>query len=208
MNRHAVASVLLLCIALASVVVGVVHFIRRDRAALVDQFAAERTAQLEAAAREVSNALDDAVDDLHFAGELLSRPGTSAEHRRELLALLEVVGEFKAIVVLDQGGEPALSIMDRRAGPAVTRGAVGTVLAETARQALAHAPGDILISAPVDALQGGWYRVFATPFAPSEDGPGGAVAALVDTEPFFAPLGLIVTQPEVRLLLQIGRAHV
>lgn len=201
MNRNAAASVLLLCIALASVVVGVVHFIRRDRAALVDQFAAERTAQVEAAAREVSNALDDAADDLHFAGELLSRPGTPAEHRRELLALLEVVGEFKAIMVLDVEGEPTLSIMDRRAGPAVTRGAVGTVLTETARQVLARSPGDILISVPVAALQGGWYRVFATSFAPSEDGPGGAVAVLVDTEPFFAPLGLIVTQPEVRLLL-------
>ena len=53
MNRNAAVSVLLLCIALASVVVGVVHFIHRDRAALVEQFAAERTAQVDAAAREV-----------------------------------------------------------------------------------------------------------------------------------------------------------
>jgi two-component system, NtrC family, sensor histidine kinase HydH len=115
MNRQAVASVLLLCIALASVVVGVVYLIRRDRAALVDQFAADRKAQVEAAAREVADALDDAADDLRFAGELLSRPGSVTEHRRELLALLEVVGQYKAIVVLDSTGAQRFAIMDRRA---------------------------------------------------------------------------------------------
>ncbi|HZI03794.1 MAG TPA: histidine kinase, partial [Archangium sp.] len=113
MNRKALASVLLLCIALASVVGGVVHFIRRDRAALVEQFAADRKAQVEAAAREVADALDDAADDLRFAGELLSRPGSITEHRRELLALLEVVGQYKAIVVLDAAGAQRFTIMDR-----------------------------------------------------------------------------------------------
>jgi signal transduction histidine kinase len=201
MNRQAIASVLLLCIALASVVVGVVYFIRRDRAALVDQFAADRKAQVEAAAREVADALDDAADDLRFAGELLSRPGSVTEHRRELLALLEVVGQYKAIVVLDSSGAQRFAIMDRRAGPAVTRGAVGTVLTETAREALTRTPGDIFTSPPVAAAPGGWFRVFATAYAPSEDGPGGVVAVLVDTEPFFAPLRLIATEPEARLLL-------
>ena len=201
MNRKALASVLLLCIALASVVVGVVYFIRRDRAALVDQFASDRQSQVEAAAREVADALDDAADDLRFAGELLSRPGSITEHRRELLALLEVVGQYKALVVIDREGAQRFSIMDRRAGPAVTRGAVGTILMESAREALARPPGDILSSPPVAAIPGGWFRVFATSYAPSEDGPGGAVAVLVDTEPFFAPLKLIATGPEARLLL-------
>ncbi|MFY0562730.1 two-component system sensor histidine kinase NtrB [Archangium lansingense] len=201
MNRNAFASVLLLCIALASVVVGVVHLIRRDRAALVDQFAADRKAQVEAAAREVADALDDAADDLRFAGELLSRPGSITEHRRELLALLEVVGQYKAIVVLDSAGSQRFTIMDRRAGPAVTRGAVGTVLTEAAREALARPPGDILTSPPVAAAPGGWFRVFATSYAPSEDGPGGSVAVLVDTEPSFAALKLIATKPQAKLLL-------
>ncbi|ATB34824.1 Sensor protein of zinc sigma-54-dependent two-component system [Cystobacter fuscus] len=201
MNRNAAVSVLLLCIALASVVVGVVHLIRRDRAALVEQFAAERTAQVDAAAREVSDALDDAADDLRFAGELLSRPGSVTEHRRELLALLEVVGQFKAIVVLDAQGQSRFTVVDRRAGPAVTRGAVSTALTEKAREALTRAPGDILTSLPVAAAPGDWYRIFATAYAPGEDGPGGALAVLVDTEAFFAPLKLVTTQPEVRLLL-------
>ena len=60
---------------------------------------------------------------------------------RELLALLEVVGQYKAIVVLDSAGTQRFAIMDRRAGPAVTRGAVGTVLTEAAREALASAHG-------------------------------------------------------------------
>jgi len=201
MNRNTVVSVLLLCAALASVVVGVVHLIRRDRAALVAQFAAERTAQVEAAAREVADSLDDAADDLRFAGELLSRPGSVNEHRRELLALLEVVGQFKAIVVLDAEGEPRFTVLDRRAGPAVTRGAVGTSLTEMAHAALTRVPGDILTTPPVAAAPGNWFRIFATAYAPSEDGPGGALAVLVDTESFFAPLKLIATDSEVRLLL-------
>ena len=201
MNRNTVVSVLLLCAALASVVVGVVHFIHRDRAALVAQFAAERTAQVEAAAREVADSLDDAADDLRFAGELLSRPGTINEHRRELLALLEVVGQFKAIVVLDAEGEQRFTVLDRRAGPAVTRGAVSTSLTEMAHAALTRVPGDILTTPPVAAAPGNWFRIFATAYAPGEDGPGGALAVLVDTESFFAPIKLIATDSEVRLLL-------
>ncbi len=201
MNRNAAVSVLLLCIALASVVVGVVHFIHRDRAALVEQFAAERTAQVDAAAREVADALDDAADDLRFAGELLSRPGSITEHRRELLALLEVVGQFKAIVVLDAEGQSRFTIVDRRAGPSVSREAVNQVLVDRAREALTRAPGDILTSLPVEVAASDWYRVFATAYAPGEDGPGGSLAVLVDTEAFFAPLKLVTTQSEVRLLL-------
>ena len=201
MTRNTFLSVLLLCAALASVVVGVLHFIRRDQAVLVAQFSAERTAQVEAAAREVGDALDDAADDLRFAGELLSRPGTVTEHRRELLALLEVVGQFKAIVVLDEQGEERFTVLDRRAGPAVTRGAVGTALSDMAHAALSHAPGDILTTPPVAAAPSNWFRIFATAYAPAEDGPGGALAVLVDTETFFAPLKLIATESEVRLLL-------
>jgi two-component system, NtrC family, sensor histidine kinase HydH len=201
MNRQAIISVLLLCIALASVMAGVVHLIRRDRAALVEQFSADHQAQVEAAVHEVSDALDDAADDLRFAGELLSRPGTIAEHKRELRALLEVVGQYKAIVVHGEDGGPRFSIMDRRAGSAVTRGPMGTVLEETARRAMGRPPGDIITSPPVAAAPGGWFRVFATAFTPSDGSPGGTVAVLVDTEPFFAPLRLVATQRDMRLLL-------
>ncbi|HSP81204.1 MAG TPA: ATP-binding protein, partial [Myxococcaceae bacterium] len=114
---------------------------------------------------------------------------------------LEVVGQYKAILVLGEGGAQRFSIVDSRAGPSVTRGAVGTVLAETAREALSRSPGEIHTSPPVAAAPGGWFRVFATAYASGEDSPGGAVAVLVDTEPSFAPLKLIATQPDMRLLL-------
>ncbi len=207
MTRQAALSVLLLCIALASVVAGVVHLIRRDRAALVDQFAKDRHAQVDVAVGEVADALNDVSDDLRFASELLSRQGsTTNEHRRELRALLEVVGQYKAIAVHAQDGTQRLLIMDRRAGPSVTRGAVGTVLADTAKAALTRPPGDLLTSTPVAAAPGGWFRVFATAYEGSPETPGGSVAVLVDTEPFFAPLRLVSAQPDARLLL-LGAAQ-
>lgn len=201
MNRQAVASVLLLCLALGSVVAGVLYLIRRDRAALVDQFAAERQAQVEVATREVAEALDDVADDLRFAAELLSRPTSDAERRRELNALLEVVGHYKAFLVLDSRGGQRMASVDRRAGPAVTRGAMATALADTAREALARPPGDILTSPPVAAAPGGWFRVFSTAYLPEGSTSPESVAVLVDTEPLFAPLRLAASQPEVRLLL-------
>jgi two-component system, NtrC family, sensor histidine kinase HydH len=201
MTRQATASVLLLFIALVSVTAGVVHLIRRDRAALMAQFTADRQAQLEVAVREVADALDDAADDLRFAGELLSRPGSIDEHRGELGALLEVVGQYKAIVVIGEDGAQRFAISDRRAGQEFTRRVLGAEMMEVARKALGRSPGEILTSPPVAGAPGGWLRVFATSYAPVEGSPGGAVAVLVDTEPLFAPLKLIASQPDTRLLL-------
>ncbi|XXF78319.1 ATP-binding protein [Myxococcaceae bacterium GXIMD 01537] len=201
MTRRAAASVLLLLLALASVVGGVVVLTRRDRAALVAQFARDRQGQVEEATRGVSDALDDVADDLRFAGELVSRPGTAAEHTRELRALLEVVGQYKALTVYGGDVDKRLTVLDRRAGPALTRGAVATDMAETARAALAREPGTLVTSPSLASTPGGFLRVFAMSFAASGDSPGGAVAVLVDTEPFFAPLRLVAAQPDTRLLL-------
>jgi signal transduction histidine kinase len=201
MTRRAAASVLLLCLALASVVGGVVVLTTRDRAALVEQFAHDRQAQVEEATRGVSDALDDVAEDLRFAGELMSRPGSASEHSRELRALLEVVGQYKALTVYGEDGEKRLTILDRRAGATLTRGAVATDMAQTARAALGRPPGDIVTSPPLTSTPGGFLRVFATPFAASADSLGGTVAVLVDTEPFFAPLRLVAAQPDTRLLL-------
>ncbi|HZI04829.1 MAG TPA: histidine kinase, partial [Archangium sp.] len=93
MHRPLVPLLLLLS-ALASVAGGAVWFIQRDRQALVEQFGRERHAQLQEATRGVSEALEDLGDDLRFAGELLAQPGSAEEHRRELRALLEAVGQY------------------------------------------------------------------------------------------------------------------
>jgi signal transduction histidine kinase len=192
---------LLLFSALASVAGGAVWFIQRDRQVLVEQFGRERHAQLEEATRGVSEALEDLGDDLRFAGELLAQPGSTEEHRRELRALLEAVGQYRAITVYGPDGGEQLSLVDRRAQLLPREAAHSTALADTARQALAGPWGRIVPSPPVTDSTSSWMRVFATRLPADAPGGGGAVAILVDTEPFFAPLRLVTTDENTRLLL-------
>ncbi|HLM45729.1 MAG TPA: histidine kinase, partial [Myxococcaceae bacterium] len=192
---------LLLFSVLASIAGGAVWFIQRDRQGLVEQFARERQAQLEEATRGVSEALEDLGDDLRFAGELLAQPGTTEEHRRELRALLEAVGQYRAIAVYGPDGQERLSLVDRRAQLMPREAAHATALADTARAALAAPQGRIVPSPPIEDASSRWMRVFATPLPADMPGGGGAVAILVDTEPFFAPLRLVTADENTRLLL-------
>lgn len=199
--RHTVIPMLLLCVALASVGVGGLVVIQRNRAQLVQQFTVDRQAQLEEATRGVAEALEDTSEDLRFAGELLSQPGTTEEHRRELRALLEVVGQYKAIAAYDEAGAERLRLVDRRAEPRVSQGNFFPLMAETARQALARAPGDITSSPPLPGTEGAWLRILATATASAQGQPGGVVAVLVDMESLFAPLRIVTSDSEARLLL-------
>ncbi|HYH98396.1 two-component system sensor histidine kinase NtrB [Hyalangium sp.] len=199
--RHTLVPILLLCVALASVGVGVLAVIQRSRAELVQQFARDRQAQLDEATRGVIEAVEDVSEDLLFAGELLSQPGTPEEHRRELRALLEVIGQYKVIAAYDEAGGEQLRLVDRRADPLVLQGKFLPELMETARRALERPPGDITSSPPLAGVEGGWLRILATAI-PSEGGPArGAVAVLVDTQSLFAPLRIVTSDPEARLLL-------
>jgi signal transduction histidine kinase len=198
--RYALLPILLLCVALGSVGAGVLTLLERNRAALAHQFAVDRQAQLDEATRGVAEALEDVGEDLRFAGELLSQPGSPAEHRRELRALLEAVGQYKVIAAYDVDGVERLRLLDRRSGRKVARGTVPTQMAETARRALKLTPGDITTSPPLAETQG-WLRVMATALAADDGRISGAVAVLVDTESFFAPLRIITSDPEARLLL-------
>ena len=160
---------LLLCLALTGVGVGMMSLLQRDRARLVQEFATDRQRQLEEATRGVGQALQEIGDDLRFAGELISQPSSSSDHRRELRALLEVVRPYKAILVLDADGSERLRLVDRRADKAFTRGPHMTALVETARRALAAPPGEVLTSQPVTGAPGAWLRAFATALPPGED---------------------------------------
>ena len=205
------APLLLLCVALTSVGLGMVSLLQRDRARLVQEFATDRQRQLEEATRGVGQALQEIGDDLRFAGELISQPSSSSDHKRELRALIEVVRPYKAFLVLDADGTERLRLLDRRADKSFARGPHMTALVETARRALAAQPGEVLTSQPVTGMpQGAWLRAFATALPPGEDPavPGGSpdkrpgvVAVLVDTEPFFAPVHLMTSDWENRLLL-------
>ncbi|KFE69379.1 ATP-binding protein [Hyalangium minutum] len=200
--RHPLVPILLLCAALAAVGGGVLMVLQRSRAELVQQFARDRQAQLDEAARGVAEALEDVSEDLLFAGELLSQPGTSEDHRRELRALLEVIGQYKTIASYDAAGIEQLRLVDRRADPLVVQGKFFPALSETALRALERPPGDITSSPPLAVgAEGGWLRILATAI-PSEEGqPRGAVAVLVDTQSLFAPLKIVTSDPEARLLL-------
>ncbi len=199
--RHTLIPILLLCVALAVVGGGVLTVIQRNRAELVQQFAQDRQAQLDEAARGVVEALEDVSEDLLFAGELLSQPGTAEDHRRELQALLEVIGQYKAIAAYDEAGIEQLRLVDRRADPLVAQGRFFPDLAETARRALERPPGDITSSPPLAGTQGGWLRILATAIPAEEGRARGAVAVLVDTESLFVPLRIVTSDPEARLLL-------
>jgi two-component system sensor histidine kinase HydH len=193
--------ILLLLSALASVAGGAVWFIQRDRQALVEQFGRERHAQLEEAASGVSKALEDLGDNLRFASELLAQPGSAEDHRRELRALLEAVGQYRAIAVLGPDGGELLTLVDHKARHLPADAVHPPVLAGTARQAITAPLGSIVASHPLGSAASGWMRVFATPIPTDAPGGGGAVAILVDTEPLFAPLRLVTVDENTRLLL-------
>lgn len=199
--RHTLVPILLLCVALVTVAGGVLAVIQRSRAELVQQFAHDRQAQLDEAARGVVESLEDVSQELLFAGELLSQPGTAEEHRRELRALLEVIGQYKAIAAYDEAGIEQLRLVDRRADPAVAQGRFFPELAETARQALERPPGDITSSPPLAGAEGGWLRILATAIPTEGERSRGAVAVLVDTQSLFGPLRIVTSNPEARLLL-------
>jgi signal transduction histidine kinase len=199
--RSAVLPVVLLCAVLAGIVTGVLHLMQRDRQALVDGFARERQGQLREATQGVSDALEDVGEDLRFAGELVSQPGTAEEHRRELRALLETVGQYKAIAVYGPDGRERLRLLDRRTAASLAGQFTPEDLSRTASQALQRPPGHIFSSPPLPGAASGWLRAFAT--ALPADGPdgGGAIVVLVDAEPLFAPLKLLAADADTHLLL-------
>ncbi|QSQ24649.1 PAS domain-containing protein [Pyxidicoccus parkwayensis] len=193
--------ILLLLLALTGVAGSAVELIRRDRQALVEQFGRERHAQLEEASRGVTKALEDLGDNLRFASELLAQPGSAEDHRRELRALLEAVGQYRAIAVLGPDGRELLTLVDHRARNLPAEVVRPPAIMDTARLALTAPLGTLVASHPLAPPSSGWMRVFATPIPADAPGGGGAVAILVDTEPLFAPLRMVTVDENTRLLL-------
>ncbi|NOJ96929.1 PAS domain-containing protein [Corallococcus coralloides] len=200
MHRLLVPLVLLL-VALASVASGAVWFIQRDRQALVEQFGRDRQAQLEEAASGVARSLEDLGDNLRFASELLAQPGSAGDHHNELRALLEAVGQYRAIAVLGPDSEERLFLVDHKSRHLPREAVHPPALADTARQALTAPVGHVIPSHPIEGASSGWMRVFAIRIDSDLPGGGGAVAILVDTEPLFAPLRMVTVEESTRVLL-------
>jgi signal transduction histidine kinase len=198
MNRTTALAVVAVCLAIAGVLAGVLHLLRRDRAAQAERFASERTAQVAEAAREIEEDLEDIRDDLGFAGQLVLAADSAADRERDLRALLAVVRQYRVAGVYDREGREALVVIDPITPlgiPATARGE----MRESALRAAARPVGTVEQSHLLRSDPGGWYRVFATPLP---DG-GGAVALLVDTEPLFGKLRLVTALPG-SLLLVVG----
>ena len=195
------APLVLLLVALASVAGGAVWFIQRDRQALVEQFGRDRQAQLEEAASGVARSLEDLGDNLRFASELLAQPGSAGDHHNELRALLESVGQYRAIAVLGPDGEERLFLVDHKSRHLPREAVHPPALADTARQALTAPVGHVIPSPPIEGASSGWMRVFAIRIDSDTPGGGGVVAILVDTEPIFAPLRMVTVEENTRLLL-------
>jgi two-component system, NtrC family, sensor histidine kinase HydH len=200
MTRWTAFALLLVCFALAGVGVWVVHAVKRDRAALVEQFEADRLTQVEKAAQEIEAELDDVADDLRFAGRLVQAADNPGDRERELRALLAAVRHYRLVAVFDGEGRPVLTVADpitpldqEGYAPAV----VDATMSQAARQALQQDHGAIAASPPMALNEIGWLRAFATRLPSSP----GAIAVLVDTAPLFRPLELVAPARQSRLLI-------
>ncbi len=195
MTRSTIIALGLLCAVLAAVLAGVVRWIGRDRDALVRRFRAERLVQVEEAAREIQEDLEDIGEDLVFAAELVHAADSPADRQRELGALLAAVKFYRMVDVYDARGQLVLTVSDPRAQP-VDRAPFEAGIRETARRALGRAQGELETSGPLTREQP-WLRAFAEPL-PARSG---ALVILVDTEPLFRGLGLVAVRPDMRVLV-------
>jgi two-component system sensor histidine kinase HydH len=196
MSRSTLLFLILLFGAVASVLAGAYVLVQQDRAHLFEQFARERVRQVEEAVRNITGELDKIGEDLRFASELLA-PGTPTDHERELRALVQVVGQYKAIAVFDPVGRRELYIAEPE--QSWSESDVTGPLRHTALRALARGPGELETSPAF--TENGWLRVFAMPLPTEPGAPRRAVAVLVDLEPYFDALRLITTEATSHLLV-------
>jgi two-component system, NtrC family, sensor histidine kinase HydH len=198
-NRATVLAVAILCLALAAVTGGTIETVRKEQARAVDQFTSERLRAVESLAREMDKDFASIGDALGFAGRLFVTAETEEARRRELGALLRVVKQYRMVAVYDRHAARSFEVRDASADLLASE--LYPDLQEVARHALVLPPGQIEASAPFAVEGGGWFRAFASSFAGADGQVAGAVAMLVDTEPLFGKVRLIVADAGSRLLV-------
>ncbi len=193
MRLGVTAFLLFVVAALGVVVVFAVRLLDRDRAALLDRFAADRAHQLDEALAEIEGDFEDISDDLHLAARLASDGDELPEtRRRELGALVAVERGYELVELRDATGQViarAAKEPSFTADPAVER-----ALAETAADARSRS-GRVVASRAV----AGTGRVFSV----SDDSGGQPVVAslLVDTQPILAKLRIASAGPGNKLVV-------
>ena len=88
----------------------------------------ERRAQTAEAVRSIAGTFDDIGDALRLAAELMSRGGNGRDHERELRAILEAVGQMRAIATFRADGSKELLLLDHRASEALAQFEAGVRL--------------------------------------------------------------------------------
>ncbi len=197
MTRWTAFALLGVVAAITLVIVAVLNWIQADRAELVDRFGDERLVQLDQAVAEVEEDLADIADDLRFAGHLVQAADSATDREREIGGLLAVVKHYRLVQVFDREARRLLSVPDPLAAASFAPAAFDADMARVALAAMRR-PGDAIETSPALAADpSGWYRVFA---AALPDGSG-AIVVLVDTQPLFAKLRLVLSSPGARLVL-------
>ncbi len=177
-------ALLLVCVAVAGVLVVAIQLYRRDRQELVDQFENERLYQVQEGARVIDADLGEIGRDLGIVGDLLTAGELSADKsfaERDLRTLLAFTASYKMIRVYDGSGVLERSASAGRTDP--DEAGVDASMAEAVKSALARPPGELWVT-PVPE-HGRWHRVFALARRGQRTT---VIALLVDTRPMFDKL--------------------
>src|ERR1700722_11606791 len=100
-------ALLLVCVAVAGVLVVAIQLYRRDRQELVDQFENERLYQVQEGARVIDADLGEIGRDLGIVGDLLEAGELSADKsfaERDLRTLLAFTASYQMIRIFDGSG--------------------------------------------------------------------------------------------------------
>jgi two-component system, NtrC family, sensor histidine kinase HydH len=200
MARSTLIALLALCALLAAVLFGTARLIKQSRSTLVEQFAEERLKQVDEMSRLVHGDLDGIAADLRFVGQLVQTSDSLNQRTREIGALLVAAKQYHLVSIYDLGGHRILAVTDPEPQPGLKPELFEAPMRDTARAALTRSAGELESTVPLE-VNGGWFRIFATPLPAVSARAPGAVAVLVDTQQLFAKLRLATTDAESRLIL-------
>jgi len=196
MNRATMIAVVACLVILAGLTVGTVQLARQELARAEVEFAADRRRAVDAVAREMDKDFENLGEVLRYAGQLFRMASAPRDRERDLGSLVTVLKQYIVVAVYDTDGA---RLFDSAAPAAQIGPELRAAIDEVGQRALALPSGQIDASPPFTADGAAWFRVFATSF-PTASGPQ-SVALLVDTQPMFAKVRLIVSEPQTRLLV-------
>ena len=173
MSSRPVLVVLTLVAALAGLVVVGLRIFERDRHALYERYAADRSQGLEDAALGLASDVADIGEDLKLASTLLLTAESTRMAERELHAIATIKREYLVLYARDTAGATTkvVALGTHEADVAPADSAVDELFAKAQR-----APGELQVSPAFDGPRGLRYRLFAR----HPTSPKPAVVVVVD----------------------------